>query len=455
MSLEVLDAWCSLDITGASGASDPGSNPGASVFRIFTWKNKRSYAAFPRCALPKVKGRVFNTGKPPVSEERQHSLNRSPYQHGDTLPKYKIAVLPGDGVGKEVIEAAMIVLDEIALDAEYLYGDIGWEFWKKEGNPLPERTIELMKETDAALFGAITSKPKEEAQKELAPELRGKGLEYYSPIVKLRQLFDLYANVRPAKAYPGNPLNYRDNINITVFRENTEGLYSGVEYYPVPEELDELLSSHPRYAKFKGKDKAISLRIISEKGAERIVRAAFDFARKNGLKNVTVVEKPNVLRETSGLFVRVARKVHEDYPEIEMWETNIDAQAMWLVKNPENYDVLVTSNLFGDIISDLASQLVGGLGFAASGNIGDDYAVFEPVHGSAPKYAGQYKVNPIATIRATRMLLDYIGEHEKADRLERAIEMVVKDGKVRTYDMGGDAGTLDVAREIAKKYSEQ
>ncbi len=367
---------------------------------------------------------------------------------------YKIAVLPGDGVGKEVIEAAMIVLDEIALDAEYLYGDIGWEFWRREGNPLPDRTIELMKQTDCALFGAITSKPKEEAQKELAPELQGKGLQYFSPIVRLRQLFDLYANVRPAKAYKGNPLNYKDDINITVFRENTEGLYSGVEYYPVPEVINNAFREHPRYQKFIDEDKAISLRIITRKGAERIVRAAFEYAKENNLKNVTVVEKPNVLRETSGLFVRVAREIHKEYPNIEMWETNIDAQAMWLVKNPEKYDVLVTSNLFGDIISDLASQLVGGLGFAASGNIGDNYAVFEPVHGSAPKYAGQYKVNPIATIRAVRMMLDYLGEKEKAARLERAIEEVIAEGKVRTYDFGGDASTLDMAKAIAKKYTE-
>ena len=367
---------------------------------------------------------------------------------------YKIAVLPGDGIGPEVIEAAMIVLNEISLDAEYIYGDIGWKFWVKEGNALPERTVEMMHQTDCALFGAITSKPKDEAQRELSPELKGRGLEYYSPIVKLRQLFDLYANIRPAKAYPGNPLNYRDNINITIFRENTEGLYSGVEYYPVPEEIDRVFANHPRYKKFVGVDKAISLRIISRRGAERIIGAAFEYAKKNNLRNVTVVEKPNVLRETSGLFVEVAREIHKEYPEIEMWETNIDAQAMWLVKNPEKYDVLVTSNLFGDIISDLASQLVGGLGFAAAGNVGDDYAVFEPVHGSAPKYAGMYKVNPIATIRATRMMLDYLGEHKKAERLERAIEEVVKEGKVRTYDMGGNASTLDVAKEIAKKYTE-
>ena len=374
------------------------------------------------------------------------------------MAKHKIAILPGDGVGVEVIEAAMLVLEEIGLDAEYIYGDIGWEFWKKEGNPLPDRTIEMLKETDAALFGAITSKPKKEAVEELAPELRDKGLTYFSPIVRLRQEFELYANVRPAKAYRGNPLNYRDNINITVFRENTEGLYAGVEFRPVDAELKKALSRHPKFARFMDvpdDELAISTRIFTKKGCERIIRAAFEHARKFKARNLTVVEKPNVIRETSGMFVETAREMHKEYPEIELWETNIDAQAMWLVKNPEDYDVLVTSNMFGDIISDLASQLTGGLGFATSGNIGDNYAVFEPVHGSAPKYAGQYKVNPIATIRATRMLLDYIGEHEKAERLERAIEIVVEEGKVRTYDMGGDAGTLDVAKEIAKKYSEQ
>ena len=364
---------------------------------------------------------------------------------------YKIAILPGDGVGKEVIEAAMMVLEKVGLDAEYIYGDIGWEFWRKEGNPLPERTIELLKETDCALMGAITSKPKKEAEKELVPELQGKGLEYYSPIVALRQLFNLYANIRPVKAYEGNPLNFKENINLVIFRENTEGLYTGVEYRPVPEELEEVLAKHERYKKFVGKEKAISLRIISRKGAERIVRKAFEYARENNLGKVTVAEKPNVLRETSGLFVEVARKIHEEYPGIEMDEANIDAMAMWLIKNPENYDVIVTSNLFGDILSDLANQLVGGLGFAAAGNVGDDYALFEPVHGSAPKYAEMYKVNPIATIRAAGMMLLYLGEKKKAEAVEHAIEDVVREGRIRTYDMGGNASTLEMAKAIAEK----
>ena len=374
------------------------------------------------------------------------------------MAKYKIAVLPGDGVGKDVMDAAMIVLDEIKLDAEFRFGDIGWEFWKKEGNPLPDRTIQLLKETDACLFGAITSKPKEEAEKELAPELKGKGYVYSSPIVGLRQLFNLHTNLRPCKAYPGNPLNYRDDIDLVVFRENTEDLYSGVEFHPVPEKvMNTLLESHPKMARFKDVplDKlAISLRIVTEKAARNISTQAFEYAKKHGYRSVTIVEKPNVVRETSGLMVRMARDVAKKYADIELWEANIDAMTMWLVKNPQKYDVLVASNLFGDIISDLAAQLVGGLGFACSGNIGDDYAVFEPTHGSAPKYAGQYKVNPTAMILSVKMMLDYLGESEKAQRLEAAVARVIREGKVRTYDMGGTNSTLEVGQEVARVYRE-
>ncbi len=373
------------------------------------------------------------------------------------MVKYKIAVLPGDGVGKEVIEAAKIVLDEIALDAEYIYGDIGWEFWCREAEPLPERTIEMLKKTDCCLFGAITSKPKQESQKELIPELQGKGLSYYSPIVGLRQLFNLYANVRPAKAYPGNPLNYRDDIDIVVFRENTEGLYSGVEFCPLPEEIKAvLLKNHIKMKKFEdvaADNIALSCRIFTTQACQRIIRKAFDYAKKTRRSSVTVVEKPNVLRETSGLMVREARKIQkEEYPNIELWEANIDAMCMWLVKNPQNYSVLVASNMFGDIISDLCGQLVGGLGFAAGANIGDEYAVFEPVHGSAPKYTGQYKVNPIATLQATRLMLEWLGEDDKATRLEKAIALNIKEGKVKTYDLGGASKTLEVAEDIANKY---
>lgn len=362
------------------------------------------------------------------------------------MAKYKIAWLPGDGIGQDVMEAARIVLDRVGLDAEYIPGDIGWEFWCSEGEALPARTIDLMKGTDCALFGAITSKGKDKADKELAPELQGKGYSYRSPIVRMRQLLDLYICLRPCKAYPGNPLNYKDGIDLVVFRENTEGMYIGVEYPNVPDEF---------YA-VKGMDKvprnaAISLRAITPEGSERIVRAAFEYARQNKRKKVTVVHKANVLRQTDGVFMEAARKVAAEYLDIPMEDANIDAMGMWLLKNPLNYGVIVTTNLFGDIISDLCAQMVGGLGFGCSGNIGTNYAVFEPTHGSAPKYAGQFKVNPIATILAAKMMLDWLGEKDKAVRLEGAVAAVIAEGQVRTYDMGGVHGTLDMANAIAAK----
>ncbi len=370
------------------------------------------------------------------------------------MPKYRIAVLPGDGVGKDVVDAAMIVLGKMAVDAEFVYGDIGWDFWCREGNALPDRTVKLLKETDACLFGAITSKPKDDAAAELAPELRGKGLAYFSPIVRLRQEFDLYTNLRPCKAYPGNPLNYKEGIDLVIFRENTEGMYAGVEFHPLPQVVRDALLTHPKMKPFKdvpADDIAVSTRIMTKKGCSRIVRAAFEYARAEKRKSVTIVEKPNVLRETGGLMLGVARAIAKEYPEIPFYETNVDAICMWLVKNPQDYDVLVAENLFGDIISDLAAQLVGGLGFACSGNIGDRYAVFEPTHGSAPKYAGQYKVNPMATILAARMMLDWLGEKDKARTLEGAVAEVIKDGSARTYDMKGKASTLDVGRAVAAK----
>jgi 3-isopropylmalate dehydrogenase len=369
------------------------------------------------------------------------------------MAQYRIAVLPGDGVGKDVMDAAMIVLKKLKLDADLRFGDIGWECWCTEGNPLPDRTVKLLKEADVCLFGAITSKPKEEAERELAPELRGKGFIYNSPIVALRQMFDLHTNLRPCKAFPGNSLNYRDDIDLVVFRENTEGLYAGIEYHPLPEEVMHLLSeTHPkmkRFAEVPLEDIAISLRLLTRKACQNIVRQAFTYAEKYGYKSVTVVEKPNILRETSGLMVREARKVALEFPDIELWETNIDAMTMWLVKNPQDYGVLVATNMFGDIISDLCAQLVGGLGFASSGNIGDEYAVFEPSHGSAPKYGGMYKVNPMAMLLTAKLMLDYLGEGDMATRLEAAIARVVREGKVRTYDMGGSNTTLEVAEAVS------
>ena len=314
----------------------------------------------------------------------------------------------------------------------------------------------MLKTMDASLFGAITSKPKEEAEAELIPELMGTGKIYRSPIVRLRQEFNLRTNLRPCKAYPGNPLNYRDDLDLVVFRQNTEGLYMGLEYHPLPQDVrNKLIDTHPsqmaRLSDIANEDIAISARVFTRKGCREIVQDAFEYAEKFGYKSVTVVEKPNVIRETSGLMVREARKVAKDYPGIELWETNIDAMCMWLVKNPQNYGVLVASNMFGDIVSDLCAQLVGGLGFACSGNIGDEVAVFEPSHGSAPKYVGMNKVNPVAMILSAKMMLDYLGEKDMGERLEKAVADVIAEGKVRTYDMGGTSTTTEMAEAIAAR----
>lgn len=377
------------------------------------------------------------------------------------MAKYRIAWMPGDGVGNEVMDATRIVLDALRLDAEYIPADIGWDFWCREGNPLPDRTIKILKETDCALFGAITSKPREEADAELDPSLRGKGLSYFSPIVKLRQLFNLHTNLRPCKAYPGNPLNYRDDIDLVVFRENTEGMYGGIEWFPLPKKVADAMADpevgHP--GRMKGwyekglENVAVSTRVMSRQGCESICRQSFEFARKFGRKSVTLVEKPNVLRETGGLMTRVFRQVAKDYPGIAAWEANIDAICMWMIKNPQDYDVLVAENMFGDIVSDLCAGLVGGLGFACAANIGDEYAVFEPTHGSAPKYYGQNVVNPMAMILTAKMMLDWLEEKELAERLEAAVARTIKENRVATYDVKGRGkgdSTTAVAEEVAR-----
>ncbi|MBK6910387.1 MAG: isocitrate/isopropylmalate dehydrogenase family protein [bacterium] len=369
--------------------------------------------------------------------------------------KYKIAWLPGDGVGIEVLEATRIVLDRLDFNAEYIDGDIGWEFWCREGDALPQRTMDLLNNVDAAMFGAITSKPVKLAEQELVPTLRGKGLIYRSPIVRMRQAFDLYVCLRPCKSYPGNPLNFKENIDLVVFRENTEDLYAGVEFSPVPDELRATLSKLSKpfaaFNQYQGDEFAISCKVNTKKGSTRIVRAAFEFARKMGRKKVTIVHKANVVRAVDGLFLDCAREVAADFPEITFDEANVDAIMMWLLKNPFNYDVLVAPNLYGDIVSDLCAQLVGGLGFGCSGNIGDKLGVFEPTHGSAPKYAGQYKVNPIATILSAKQMLEWLGELESAKLVEAATAAVIKEGKVRTYDMGGSNTTLEMGQAIADK----
>jgi len=380
------------------------------------------------------------------------------------MARFTVVTMPGDGIGKTVLPEAIRVLDAVGFDADYHHADIGWDFWAREGNALPDRTVDLLAKHKLGLFGAITSKPKKAADAELAPELRGKGLSYFSPIVGMRQKFNLDVCLRPCRSFTGNPLNFvrkkldggfeEPTVDVAVFRQNTEGMYSGVEWTDPPKQVRDAFATHSKFKPFAGvagPDLAISTRIVTRPVTRRILRASFEYARKHGYKSVTVCEKPNVLRETSGMFEDEAKNVQKEFPEIQLWSTNIDAQMMWLTKNPEEYGVVVCENLFGDIVSDAFAGLVGGLGFACSGNIGDEVAVFEPTHGSAPKYA-EYPtpiVNPIAMILSGAMLLDHVGDADRANRVRSAVAAVVKEGKVRTYDMLRLPGAPDVVAKGA------
>jgi isocitrate dehydrogenase (NAD+) len=376
------------------------------------------------------------------------------------MAKHTVVTMPGDGIGNQVLPEALRILKAVDFDAEYIHADIGWECWRRQGNALPQRTVDLLAEHKLGLFGAITSKSKKLAEAELPLELQGKGYSYFSPIVTMRQRFHLDTCIRPCISFPGNPLNFirkaaaggyeEPRVNVVVFRQNTEGLYAGVEWTNPPEWVRGALATHSKFKPFAavpGADLAISVRIITRPAAHKITRAAFEWAKKYGYKSVTICEKPNVLRETSGMMEDEAKAVAKEYPGIALWSTNIDAQTMWLTKNPEEYGVVVASNLFGDVISDAFAGLIGGLGFAASGNIGDEVAVFEPTHGSAPKYAELDPpiVNPIAMFLSAVMMLEHVGDVEKACRIREAIASVIRESKVRTYDMmrtPGGAGAI-------------
>jgi len=382
------------------------------------------------------------------------------------MQKRTIVALPGDGIGRVVLEETIRVLESAGFKADYVEGDIGWEFWKTEGNPLPDRTIALLEKHKIGLFGAITSKPKDAAAAELDPALKDEGLVYSSPIVGLRQHFNLDVCIRPCRTYKGNPLNFirrgagdtieEPKVDVAIFRQNTEGLYGGVEWSNPPDIVYQGLSTHPKFVKNFGdvpvEELSISTRIFTKKATERILRAAFEYARKFGYKSVTVCEKPNVIRETSGMMYKMAQEIQAaDYAEIELWNTNIDAQMMWLTKNPENYGVIVAGNMFGDIVSDGFAGLIGGLGFACSANLGEEVSVFEPTHGSAPKYA-DYPVsivNPIAMMESACMMLDHINEAEIAQKIRKSIASVIQEGKVRTYDMMKMTGRADVIEKGA------
>ena len=323
---------------------------------------------------------------------------------------YNIAVIPGDGIGKEVMDACINVLNSLDIDFNFTYGEAGDECLEKNGEALPDETIELAKSADACLFGAAG---------ETAADV----------IVRLRQELNLFANLRPVKSYPNTNALF-DNLDFMIVRENTEGMYIAKE-----EEYTE--------------EGAIARRIITKKAERRIIDYAFQYAKNNNKSKVTGVHKANVLKVTDGLFKEILYEVAKDYEgEIEVEDFYVDATAMYLITRPESFEVIVTTNLFGDILSDEGAGLVGGLGMIPSGNIGEDGALFEPVHGSAPDIAGQNKANPIAMMLSAIMMLRYLGENSEADKFEASILKVLNDANTLTGDLGGSATTDELTGEV-------
>ena len=326
-----------------------------------------------------------------------------------TKDKYQIAVVPGDGIGKEVMEAAIHVLDALDIDFDYVYGQAGDECLEKTGSALPDETLEIIRNSDACLFGAA-------------------GESAADVIVKIRQEMRMFANLRPVKAYP-NTNSLSDDIDFMIVRENTEGLY---------------IANEESYTD----DGAVAKRIITREAEERIIDYSFKYAKDNNKSKVTGVQKANVLKKSDGLFKDIFYEVAERYPEIATEDYYVDATAMYLITKPESFDVIVTTNLFGDILSDEGAGLVGGLGLIPSANIGEDAALFEPVHGSAPDIAGQGIANPIAMMLSAVMMLRHLGENEAADRFDNAILKVLSDANILTGDLGGSATTMEVAEEV-------
>ncbi|MDO8568892.1 MAG: isocitrate/isopropylmalate dehydrogenase family protein [Dehalococcoidales bacterium] len=349
---------------------------------------------------------------------------------------YKITLIPGDGIGPEVTEATRRVLEATGVSFEWEPGKAGAEVMEKEGTPLPKSVLDSIRKNRVALKGPVTTPI---------------GSGFRSVNVALRKELDLYACVRPCKIYPGVPSCYKD-VNLVIVRENTEDLYAGIEFDKGTPEAAALIKL---IGKKVGADSAFSLKLISESGSKRIVRFAFEYARSYGRKKVTAVHKANIMKFTDGLFLSVARELAKEYPDIAFEDRLVDNMAMQLVKTPQQFDVLVTPNLYGDILSDLCAGLVGGLGVAPGANIGEGIAIFEPTHGSAPKYTGLNKVNPVAMMLSGMMMLHHLGEAEAGERLERAIAEVIAEGKNVTYDLKpegkGGVGTSQVADAVIKK----
>ncbi|MFH1489384.1 MAG: isocitrate/isopropylmalate dehydrogenase family protein [Pseudomonadota bacterium] len=334
--------------------------------------------------------------------------------------RYKIAVIPGDGIGPEVVEGAVTVLEALMrqdpeLRLEFKRGDVGEPAYEKFGDPLPEESLELIRASNAVLFGAV-----------------GK---FATPVIlPLRQKFDLYANVRPAYTFEGVPA-IQKKVDIIIVRENTEDVYKGIGYAVDDETF-------------------VTLRLFTRKGMERIIRYAFELARREGRKSVLLAHKAPVITHTDQPFLDLFNEISREYSDIQARDMLVDSCAMKVIMNPEMFDVILTSNMMGDILSDVTAGIIGGLGFAPSGNIGENTGIFEPIHGSAPEFAGKHVVNPIGAILAAGMMLDWLGERTAGALIRSAVARVLKEGRVRTFDLGGDASTEDMAKEIAKKVNQ-
>ncbi|OPX57749.1 MAG: 3-isopropylmalate/3-methylmalate dehydrogenase [Methanobacterium sp. PtaB.Bin024] len=335
---------------------------------------------------------------------------------------YDVTVIPGDGIGPEVTEAALYVLEATSMQFKFHEARAGNACYNDTGTTLPDETIKMAKNSDATLFGAVTTVPSQK-----------------SAIITLRKELNLYANLRPIKSYTGVKSMY-DDLDLLIVRENTEGLYSGIEEYT-------------EYG-------ATALRVITKKASERITKVAFQQAIKQGKTRVTAVHKANVLKKTDGVFRKTFWKVAEEYKNVDDYkniiadEVYVDAAAMFLVTNPHRFQVMVTTNLFGDILSDEGAGLVGGLGMAPSANIGDDNGLFEPVHGSAPDIAGKGVANPAAMILSSCLMLQFLGEHQDAFKMEQALIRVLKGRVSTTPDMGGTATTMEMA-QLVREYFEE
>ena len=338
------------------------------------------------------------------------------------MSKYKISLIPGDGIGPELSEATLKILDAVQkkfeIDLDIIQVDAGDTCYEKNGIALPEETVNVIKNSHACMKGPVG---------ETAADV----------IVKLRIMFDLYANLRPIKTYPSIP-SLKPDIDMIFVRENTEDVYRGIE--------------------FEMEDSAICIRVITKKNSERIAKKAFETARRrNGKKRVTAIHKANVMKKTCGLFAKTCREVAKQYPDIKFDELYVDAASMRLIKEPETFDVFVTPNMFGDILSDEAAQLIGGLGMAPGANIGDNFALFEPIHGSAPNRAGKQTANPCSMILSAKMMFDWLGEKyndkeclKAAQAIEDAVTETLRKG-ITIPDFGGKAKTIDMAKAMAKE----